>query len=346
MTPDNRTSPAHASEALLPLEPMDPQITSIQPGGGMVMRLELAWGSVRRTYLRLFWRGYLRRMESLRHGDRNPAPHPVLDPRDLKFHRNQPGWHWRRVDDPFTWRDRIPFARAGLAELLFFSVLFFGAAGLLGWYTASRGYAGVAGGILWGIVDALVVIGGLIVWFFRDPRRVVPEGEGVVVSPADGTVSSIDELPHDEFVGGPAVQIGIFLSIFNVHINRAPIASRVIGLRYRTGKFLNALRPESARENEQLAIRLQGLESPHRRMVVRQIAGAIARRIVCWLKPGDDLAAGERVGMIKLGSRTEIVLPQEQGLEIGVQVGDKVQAGSSVLARYVAQSANSAESAT
>ena len=111
-----------------------------------------------------------------------------------------------------------------------------------------------------------------------------------------------------------------------------------MGLRYRTGKFLNALRPESARENEQLAIRLQGLAEPHRRMIVRQIAGAIARRIVCWLKPGDDLTAGERVGMIKLGSRTELVLPREPGLEVRVRIGDKVRAGNTVLARYVVSS--------
>ena len=95
------------------------------------------------------------------------------------------------------------------------------------------------------------MIGLLIVWFFRDPPRRIPTEAGLVVSPADGKVVAIDEIEHDEFLGGPAVQIGIFLSIFNVHINRAPVAGRVIGVRYRPGKFLNALRPESARENEQ-----------------------------------------------------------------------------------------------
>ena len=132
----------------------------------------------------------------------------------------------------------------------------------------------------------------------------------------------------------PAVQIGIFLSIFNVHINRAPIAGRVIGLKYKQGKYLNALRPESAKENEQLAVKIEGTHAPHRRMVVRQITGAIARRIVCWLKPGDELSKGEQFGMIKLGSRTELVLPQEPGLIIKTKLGENVQAGSSILAEY------------
>jgi phosphatidylserine decarboxylase len=130
------------------------------------------------------------------------------------------------------------------------------------------------------------------------------------------------------------VLIGIFLSVFNVHINRVPVAARVIGLSYRKGKFLNALRPESARENEQLAVRIEENQAPYRRMIVRQITGAIARRIVCWVKPGDELAAGEQFGMIKLGSRTELVLPREEGLQILVRLGDKVQAGSRPLARY------------
>ncbi len=178
------------------------------------------------------------------------------------------------------------------------------------------------------------VLGLFIVWFFRNPRRDIPQAPGLVVSPADGKVVHIAEIEHDDFLGGPAVEIGIFLSIFNVHINRVPVAARVIGLRYRKGKFLNALRPESARENEQLAVRIEESTAPHRRMIVRQITGAIARRIVCWVKPGDELAPGEQFGMIKLGSRTELVMPREPGLRIETRLGDMVQAGSSVLVRY------------
>jgi phosphatidylserine decarboxylase len=315
---------------------MDPQLTCIQPGGGVVCRLERAWGYWRRFWLTTFRPGYVRRMAATRRGDCNGCPHAVVDPRDLKFFRNQPGYHWAPEDDPFRWRDRLPFARAGLAELFVFSLLAFGpAAGLTAWLTVAD--ASVSGPVRlagWLAVAVLGVIGLLVVWFFRSPPRRIPAAPDLVVSPADGKVVQIDEIDHDEFVGGPAVQIGIFLSIFNVHVNRSPVAGRVIGLRYRRGKYLNALRPESARENEQLAVRLQEAEPPHRRFVVRQITGAIARRIVCWLKPGDELARGQEFGMIKLGSRTELVLPREVGLKVRARVGDKVRAGLTVLAQY------------
>jgi phosphatidylserine decarboxylase len=330
---NGRSLPASPANRL-PLEPMDPQLTTIQPGGGYVIKLEMWWGKLRRAYLKTFRRGYVKRMAELRKGDRNPCPHEVLDPRDLKFDRNQGGWHWEPDDDPFTYRDKIPFARVGLAELLVFSLLFFGAADLIWWQMDRLELTGPLAIVPTLLGTALTVCGLLIVWFFRDPPRKIPAGDHLVVSPADGKVVEIVELEHDEFVGGPAVQIGIFLSIFNVHINRSPIAARVIGLRYKPGKCLNALRPESARENEQLAIRLEGNRAPHRRMVVRQITGAIARRIVCWLKPGDELAAGEQFGMIKLGSRTEIVLPKEEGMQVRVKIGDKVKAGTTVFAEY------------
>jgi len=330
--PDTQSAPGQTQR--LPLEPMDPQLTSIQPGGGFVIRLELLWGKLRRAYLKTFRRGYVARMAGLRKGDENRCPHEVLDPRDLKFHRNQGGWHWDPQDDPFTWRDRIPFARPGLAELLLSVVITFGGAGLLAWLAVSLGGGTIGAIVAWLGAVALTVTGLLIVWFFRDPPRTIPEGEHLVVSPADGKVVEIEEIEHDPFIGGPAVQIGIFLSIFNVHINRSPIRGRVIGLQYTPGKCLNALRPESARENEQLAIRIEGDGPPHRRMIVRQITGAIARRIVCRLKPGDELAAGEQFGMIKFGSRTEIVMPKEDDLQVRVQIGDKVTAGSTVFAEY------------
>lgn len=316
------------SSSRLPLEAMDDQITSIQPGGGVCMSLELAWGSVRRWYLKTFRKGYVSRMAALRKGQKNACPFEVLDPRDVKFYRNQEGYFWDPADDPFIWRDRLPFARVGLTELWLISGAFFTVAALWIWGTWKLGPFAP-----WFAIVPLF-LGGCIVWFFRDPHRVVPRDAGIVVSPADGKVVQVDEIAHDEFIGGPAVLIGIFLSVFNVHINRTPVAARVIGLSYRKGKFLNALRPESARENEQLAVRLEENNLPHRRMIVRQITGAIARRIVCWVKPGDELAAGEQFGMIKLGSRTELVLPREAGLQILVRVGDKVQAGSSAVARY------------
>ncbi|MEX1095060.1 MAG: phosphatidylserine decarboxylase family protein [Planctomycetales bacterium] len=324
----------HASFERAPLEPMDPRVTDIQPGGGVVMRLEQAWGRLRRAYLKTFRRGYIERMAALRKGEFNPCPHEVLDPRDLKFHRNQGGWHWEPADDPFAWRDRIPFARVGLAELLLFAFLFYGGAIVAGSNTWNGPRTLETQIIGWAATVVLAMLGGLVTWFFRDPERAVPTEPGIVVAPADGLVVAIDDVGENEFLGGPAVRIGIFLSIFNVHINRVPIAGRVIGIRYEPGKFLNALRPESARENERLVLRFEGTAAPHRRMVLAQITGAIARRIVCWVKPGDELAAGERFGMIKLGSRTELVLPREPGLEMRVKIGDTVHAGSSVLACY------------
>lgn len=325
--------------ARLPLEPMDPKLTSIQPGGGPIVRLELAWGRVRRWYLKTFRPRYLVRMRMKRRGEFNGCPHEVLDPRDVKFFRNQGGYFWRAQDDPFTWRDRLNVARVGLAELIVIGGGAIAAAIVL-FVIAFRAPVPTWLAIIVGLLGlASAVLGGFVVSFFRDPRREVPIGAGLVVAPADGTIVDVTDISDDEFVTGQAVRIGIFLSIFNVHINRMPAPARVIGLHYQRGKMLDARRPEASQENEQLAVRIECEAFPHRRMVVRQITGLIARRIVCWLRPGDVLAAGERFGMIKFGSRTELVLPCEKGLEITVKRGDKVQAGSTIVARYPASRA-------
>ncbi len=322
------------ADGMLPPEPMDAQIDSIQPGGGTVMRLELLWGRLRRWWLRTFRASYVSRMRQTRQGAENRCPHEVLDPRDVKYYQNQGGYWWDAADDPFAWRDRLPFARAGLAELVLFSLLCFGGAGVLAGLLATTG-GGAAGKIVGGLaVAGLFVVGGLIVWFFRDPHRQIPTVAGTIVSPADGKVVTIERIGHDEFIGGPAVLVGIFLSIFNVHINRSPFRARLIGLTYRPGKFLNALKPESVQENERLELRLQSLDHPQYRFRARQISGAIARRIVCWIKPGDDLEVGEAFGMIKLGSRTELILPDVPELELQVQVGEHVKAGTSVIGRF------------
>ena len=315
-----------------PLEPIDSRLKDIQPGGGIIIHLELLWGRWRRFWLKTFRPGYVEKMRQLRKGDPSGVPIEVLDPRDLKIYQNQTDCHWERQHDPFAWRDRIPFARVGLAELIVFTSVFWGSAIGIGVLLMEASLPGLWNAALWTVVLGLVLTGAEVAWFFRDPQRAVPDDPEQVVSPADGKVVHIQEV-EDEFVG-PAIEIGIFLSIFNVHINRAPIQARVIGLRYRPGKCLNALRPESAKLNEQLAVRMQQTAAPFRRMIVRQITGAIARRIVCWLKPGDELKRGEQFGMIKLGSRTELVLPREAGLQLLVKVGDTVRAGSSVLAGY------------
>ena len=130
------------------------------------------------------------------------------------------------------------------------------------------------------------------------------------------------------------MRIGIFLSIFNVHINRAPADCRVIRLRYHPGEFLNAMNPASSLRNEALWIGLEEEAAPHRRLIVRQVAGLIARRIVCELRSGERVERGHKFGMIKFGSRTELIFPDETGLKIEAQLGQTVYGGSSVLAQY------------
>ena len=313
--------------------PLPERVKTIQPGGGTVMAGELLWGRLRRWRLRTFRKGYVAHMASRRRGADPSPPHDVLDPRDLKYIRNQTDLHWDERDNPFLRRRDVPFARWGYAELVVFCVVWFGlAAALLAWMAnVEATWARVLLGVL---SLGAAVVGALCVWFFRDPPRRPVQDDAILNSPADGTIAEITELADDPFIGGPAVRIGIFLSIFNVHINRAPTRSRVVGLAYLPGKFLNALRPESARENERMEIRLEQLSAPYRGMIVRQITGAIARRIVCDLQPGETLDAGEKFGMIKLGSRTELVIPNEDGLLITCDIGDKVQAGQTVLAKY------------
>ncbi|WP_232102681.1 phosphatidylserine decarboxylase [Gimesia aquarii] len=333
-SPNIKQNTDQKSYVELPVEPMDPQLKTIQPGGGIIINLEMLWGNWRRFWLKTFRRGYVNQMENTRKGDFNPCPHDVLDPRDLKYYENQGGYYWDKNDDPFTYRSQLPFAREGLAELIVLSILFFGGALLgIGFILTSQ-LPGFLTAIGWLLVLTLCLFGLEIVWFFRNPKRVVPEGDELIVSPADGTFDTIEEIEHHDFIGGPAIEIGIFLSIFNVHINRMPVTGKIIKLAYKPGKCLNALRAESARENERLEIYLQMPHPVLRPMLVQQITGAIARRIVCRLKPGDKLRKGDQFGMIKLGSRTVIVFPKEEGLEILTKPGDKLKAGSTILARY------------
>jgi phosphatidylserine decarboxylase len=263
-------------------------------------------------------------MAELRQGSTTGAPHEILDPRDLKFCRNQCQCDWAQADNPYHWRNRIPFAKWGSAELLLEGGTLLVLTALAAWwfpYAAPLPAVGLA----------------LIVYFFRDPPRRIPQDPDALVSPADGTIAEITRLEGDEFIGAPAVRIGIFLSIFNVHLNRSPAAARVIALRYSPGEFLNALKPESALRNENMWIALEEEGPGHRRMVVRQISGAIARRIVCDLRPGEVIPRGHKFGMIKLGSRTELIIPDTEDLKIEVQIGQKVKAGMTVMARYVGQ---------
>jgi phosphatidylserine decarboxylase len=301
-------------------EPLPDNVPSAQPGGGVCYSIELAWGRWRRWYLKHLRPAYVRRMAELRRGDCPSAPHEILDPRDLKYCRNRCHCEWDRADDPFAWRDRIPFARWGLAELQLMGGPLLCLTVFFAWYW-------------WYVAPVFGALLALVLWFFRDPPRRIPQEPGILVSPADGKVVEVTRLERDGYIGGPAVRIGIFLSILNVHLNRAPEAARVIALRYHPGDFISALDPECAVRNENMWIGLEEETPPYRRMALRQIAGAVARRIVCPLRPGDVLARGEKIGMIKLGSRTELILPDGPELRVEANVGDRVRAGVSVVAR-------------
>ena len=163
--------------------------------------------------------------------------------------------------------------------------------------------------------------------FFRDPERVVPYAPGQAVSPADGKVIKIASMP-DPFTGEPRQCICVFMNVFNVHVNRSPVAGKVADIAYHPGKFINAAFDKASMDNERCAYRLEDAEGCHWTMV--QIAGLVARRIVCRVETGDSLARGERFGMIKFGSRVDLYLPQ--GYTPAVSVGRKVLAGQSVLA--------------
>lgn len=187
------------------------------------------------------------------------------------------------------------------------------------------------------VVAAEVVLALVLVWalmFFRDPQRRTVQDESLLLAPADGRIADIETVDEKDFIGGPAVRIGIFLSIFNTHINRAPCSAKVEKITYRPGRYLNAMNRRAGQVNESNNLALRRTGAPPDRLLVRQISGAIARRIVCAAREGQQLAGGERFGMIKFGSRTELYVPAGTQIECLVRVGDKVKAGLTPLARY------------
>lgn len=187
----------------------------------------------------------------------------------------------------------------------------------------------VAALVFWGtgsfVLTAIpILLAAFFLWFFRDPNRAIPVGAGLVVSPGDGKV---DEAEWIETEDGNRLRITVFLSVFNVHVNRVPIGGVVTVVEHRPGKFLNAMDPASAIHNEQTLITIDGGKYS---VSFKQIAGLLARRIVCNLKTGQRVERGDRMGLIKFGSRVDVLLPAEA--ELRVKVGDVVQGGSSILA--------------
>jgi phosphatidylserine decarboxylase len=311
----------------IPSPPHAQAPTGVQPGGGFVINLELAWGRLRRAYLRRFRAGYVKRMAEKRQGTCPTCPHDIVDPRDLKFCRNVCGFWFHPEDDRFRWREKILLARAGLAEVVFFSVLGLALTGLLA-AAAIWGHP-----LFWAPAAIVILLWAFVVSFFRDPPRKIPTDPAALLSPADGTITDISEVEAADLPDDRALRIGIFLSIFSVHVNRIPRTGRVVNLRYFPGAFLDARHPKCPARNEQLWL---DLEEPLSRRPVRikQISGAIARRIVCWLRKDESVHAGDRYGMIKFGSRTEVLVPAGEAVEVLVKVGDKVKGGSSILLRF------------
>jgi phosphatidylserine decarboxylase len=172
---------------------------------------------------------------------------------------------------------------------------------------------------------------GFFAYFFRDPERPIPGEPGVIVSPADGKVVIVDQVQEDRFLQGPARRVAIFMNVFDVHVNRAPLTGTVTARVHRPGAFQAAFRPAAGWQNEQLAMVLE--DNRGRRALVVQIAGLLARRIISYVQPGEQLAQGERFGLICFGSRVDLYLPPD--LDLKVKVGDRVKAGSSVIGKWV-----------
>jgi phosphatidylserine decarboxylase len=228
---------------------------------------------------------------------------------------------------------RIPLTKYGWPQVVIYPLVIL-AMMIVCLAVASHYLADRAAAALWA---AELVLLALLAWslsFFRDPRREIPPDEKLLVAPADGTVRDVETVDEPQFIGGPALRIGIFLSVFNVHINRSPCDAKVEKITYRRGRFLNAMNPLAGKVNESNDVAMVRAKPPNDRLVVRQVSGAIARRIVCAARVGQPLAAGEPFGMIKFGSRTELYVPAGEYIECAVQIGDKVKAGITPLIRY------------
>jgi phosphatidylserine decarboxylase len=216
-------------------------------------------------------------------------------------------------------REGYPFAAAGL--------LLAGA----GWTVVYLRVGGVAAEIVAGSLSGLAVF---VLWFFRDPEPDIPSDEGLVVAPGQGKILLIEDVEEDTFMAGPARKITIFLSVFDVHVQRAPVSGTVEHKVYKPGAYAVAWLEKASDDNEQSSL---GITTPNGPVLVRQIAGLIARRIITDPSEGDSVERGRRFGLIRFGSRVDLFLPRDW--EVLCSVGDRVRVGSSILARQVARSA-------
>jgi phosphatidylserine decarboxylase len=201
----------------------------------------------------------------------------------------------------------------------------------LGWASA---VAIFLGRVLVDLACVLVIVWVLFVlftlYFFRDPNATTPVGPGLVVCPGHGKVDMVDQLPASQFPGGPCHRISMFLSVIDIHVQNAPISGRVVSVTHTEGKFINAMQADSALYNENVLIGLDSTETTGEKIGVRLIAGVLARRIVPFVKAGDEVQRGQRISLIQFGSRCDLYLPLEY--KIKVKVGDKVVGGETIMA--------------
>lgn len=172
-----------------------------------------------------------------------------------------------------------------------------------------------------------------VLWFFRDPERKTPAADNALISPADGKIVEIAAIEEGEHIGGPALKIAIFMSVFDVHVNRSPSCATVEWIRHLPGQFMNAIRSNAGIENEHTLVALRDERS--RPLLLNLVAGLVARRIVCALKPGETLGRGERLGMIKFGSRVEVFVPRSEEFHVSARLGQHVKAGRTVLGEWM-----------
>ena len=219
--------------------------------------------------------------------------------------------------------------RAGL-RLIFWTVVMLAAVITAGFFAI------IVGGFIVTLATSLITVWILFalftLYFFRDPNPLVPTAPNVVVSPAHGKVDVIDEVTETEFMGGNCRRVSMFLSIFNVHVQNAPVGGKIVHLRHHPGEFLNAIKTESAAHNENVLIGIESSERVGEKIGVRLIAGLIARRIVPWVAVGDAPARGERISLIQFGSRVDLYLPP--AATIKVKLGDKVIGGETIMATF------------
>lgn len=209
---------------------------------------------------------------------------------------------------------RIPITTDGVGVIFASTLVLLLVAAVAFWFTP------------WAIVPCAIVW-AWVLSFFRDPARHIERQTEILYAPADGTITEVVELENHDLIGGPCVRVRIFLSLFNAHINRMPCAARVKAIRHKPGRYLNAMRAQSAVENESNTLVIAPASPWAGPIVVRQIAGMVARTIVCHAKLGDEFESGQRFGMIKFGSGTELIVPKQEGLEVLAKPGAQVKAG-------------------